>query len=259
MPVVTYAQIESWLALGFWPFVRIGACLMVAPLFSAAYVPPRIRIVLALALTAMVLPVIPHPAGLTLLSADGVVTTAQQVIIGIAMGFVLQLMFDALTLGGQMIANGMGLGFAFSIDPLRGVETPALGQLYVMLGSMTFLALDGHIALIQTLVATFHGLPVGPAGLSAAALQAIANWGTEMFLGALRVALAGITALIVVNLGFGVISRSAPAMNLFGVGFPITLVFGMVVLLLGLPTLQTGLTDMLSAAFAFVRALGGVT
>jgi flagellar biosynthetic protein FliR len=75
----------------------------------------------------------------------------------------------------------------------------------------------------------------------------------------LRVALAGITALIVVNLGFGVISRAAPAMNLFGVGFPITLVFGMVVLLLGLPTLQTGLTDMLSAAFAFVRAMGGVS
>jgi flagellar biosynthetic protein FliR len=259
MPVVTYAQIESWLALGFWPFVRIGACLMVAPLFSATYVPPRIRIVLALALTVMVLPIIPHPTGLTLLSADGVVTTAQQIIIGIAMGFVLQLMFDALTLGGQMIANGMGLGFAFSIDPLRGVETPALGQLYVLLGSLTFLALDGHIALIQTLVATFHGLPVGPTGLSAAALQAIANWGSEMFLGALRVALAGITALIVVNLGFGVISRAAPAMNLFGVGFPITLVFGMVLLLLGLPTLQTGLTDMLSAAFAFVRSLGGVT
>src|ERR1700761_1436386 len=99
MPVVTYAQIEGWLAVGFWPFVRIGACLMVAPMFGATYVPPRIRIVLALALTIMVLPVIPHPAGLTLLSADGIVTTAQQLVIGIALGFVLQLMFDALTLG----------------------------------------------------------------------------------------------------------------------------------------------------------------
>ena len=259
MPVVTYAQIESWLGQGFWPFVRIGACLMVAPLFGAAYVPPRIRIVLSLALTVMVLPVIPHPQGLTLLSGDGIITTAQQVVIGVAMGFVLQLMFDALTLGGQMLANGMGLGFAFNIDPLRGVETPALGQFYVLLGSLTFLALDGHIALIQTLVATFHGLPVGPAGFSAAALHALANWGSQMFLGALRIALAGMTALVVINLGFGVISRAAPAMNLFGVGFPITLAFGMVVLLLGLPTLQTGLIDMLSSAFAFVRALTGIS
>ncbi len=259
MPVFTYAQIESWMGLGFWPFVRIGACLMVAPLFGATYVPPRIRIVLALALTIMVLPVIPHPTGLTLLSADGVITTAQQLVIGVAMGFVLQLMFDALTLGGQLLANGMGLGFAFNIDPLRGVETPALGQFYVLLGSLTFLALDGHIALIQTLVATFHGLPVGPVGLSTGALQALANWGSQMFLGALRIALAGMTALVVINLGFGVISRAAPAMNLFGVGFPITLVFGMVVLVLGLPTLQTGLIDMLTSAFAFVRALGGVS
>jgi flagellar biosynthetic protein FliR len=259
VPVITYAQIEAWLGIGFWPFVRIGSCLMVAPLFGATYVPPRIRIVLALALTVMVLPVIPHPSELKLLSADGVVTTAQQVIIGVAMGFVLQLMFDALTLGGQMLANGMGLGFAFNIDPLRGVETPALGQFYVLLGSLTFLALDGHVALIQTLVATFHGLPVGPVGFSPAELHALANWGSQMFLGALRIALAGMTALIVINLGFGVISRAAPAMNLFGVGFPITLVFGMVVLLLGLPTLQTGLIDMLSSAFAFVRALGGIS
>jgi len=258
VPVITYGQIEGWIGAAFWPFVRIGACLMVAPLFSASYVPPRIRIVLALALTALVLPVIPHPVGLTLLSADGVVTTAQQIVVGLAMGFVVQLMFDALTFGGQMLANGMGLGFALDIDPLRGVQTPALGQFYVLLGSLTFLALDGHIALIQTLVDSFRGLPVGPAGLSPQALHALANWGSQLFLGATRVALAGMTALVVINLGFGVISRAAPAMNLFGVGFPITLAFGLVVVLLGLPTLQSGLTEMLDAAFRFMRALAGL-
>jgi flagellar biosynthesis protein FliR len=258
VPVVTYGQIESWIGAAFWPFVRIGSCLMAAPLFSASYVPARIRIVLALALTVLVLPVIPHPAGLTLLSADGVVTTAQQIVVGVAMGFVVQLMFDALTLGGQMLANGMGLGFAFNIDPLRGVQTPALGQFYVLLGSLTFLALNGHIALIETLVDSFRGLPVGPTGLSPQALHALANWGSQLFLGAMRVALAGMTALVVINLGFGVISRTAPAMNLFGVGFPITLGFGLVVVLLGLPTLQSGLTEMLGSAFGFVRALAGL-
>lgn len=258
VPVLTYGQIEGWIGAAFWPFVRIGSCLMVAPLFSASYVPPRIRIVLAVALTALVLPVIPHPAGLTLLSADGVVTTAQQIVVGLAMGFVVQLMFDALTFGGQMLANGMGLGFALDIDPLRGVQTPALGQFYVMLGSLTFLALDGHIALIQTLVDSFRGLPVGPTGLSPQALRALADWGSQLFLGAMRVALAGMTALVVINLGFGIISRAAPAMSLFGVGFPITLAFGLVVVLLGLPTLQSGLTEMLDAAFRFMRALAGL-
>lgn len=258
MPVITDAQIESWLAAGFWPFVRIGACLMVAPMFGASYVPPRIRIVLALALTVLVAPSLPHPMGLVLLSADGVVTTAQQVVIGIAMGFVVQLMFDALTLGGQLLANGMGLGFAFNIDPLRGVQTPALGQFYVLLGSLTFLALDGHLALIQTLLASFRGLPIGPAGLSAQSLQAIANWGSQLFLGALRIALAGMTALVVINLGFGVMSRAAPALNLFGLGFPITLVFGMLIVVLGLPALQSGLVEMLGTAFGFLRALAGM-
>lgn len=258
MPVFTYAQIETWIASAFWPFVRIGACLMVAPMFGATYVPPRIRIVLAVALTVVILPLIPRPLGLTLLSADGLITTAQQVVIGIAMGFALQLMFDALTLGGQLLANGMGLGFAFNIDPLRGVTTPSLGQLYTLLGTLTFLALNGHIALIETLAASFHGLPIGPTGLAPEALRALANWGTVMLLGALRIALPGMTALLVINLGFGVTSRAAPSLNLFAVGFPITLVFGLFVVLLGLPTMQSGLIEMLGSAFQFVRVLGGL-
>ncbi len=99
MPVFTYSQIESWIGVAFWPFLRIGACLMVAPLFGASYVPPRLRIVLAGALTLVALPMIPPVQGLTLLSADGVITTVQQILIGVAMGFALQLMFDALNLG----------------------------------------------------------------------------------------------------------------------------------------------------------------
>jgi flagellar biosynthetic protein FliR len=258
MPVITYGEIESWVGAVFWPFVRIGSCLMVAPMFGASYVPPRIRIVLALALTVLVLPVIGRPAGLTLLSADGITTTAQQVVIGVAMGFALQLMFDALTLGGQLLANGMGLGFAFNMDPLRGVSTPALGQFYVLLGSLTFLALNGHIALIQILVASFHGLPIGPVGLAPQTLHALANWGSYLFIGALRIALAGMTALVVINLAFGVMSRAAPALNPFAVGFPITLVFGLLVVVVGLSSLQTGLVDLLGSAFAFIRGMVGV-
>jgi flagellar biosynthetic protein FliR len=257
MPVYTYAQIESWIGIAFWPFLRIGACLMVAPLFGASYVPPRVRIVLAAALTLVALPLIPKVDGLTMLSADGVITTVQQIVIGVAMGFALQLMFDALNLGGQLLANGMGLGLAFNIDPLRGVETPALGQLYVVLGTLTFIALDGHVALIETLVASFNGLPIGPSGFSAQALQSLADWGNQLFLGAVRVALPGMTALLVINLAFGVTSRAAPSLNLFAVGLPVTLVFGLVVIWLGLPSMQTGFLDLLNSAFQFLRAMGG--
>jgi flagellar biosynthetic protein FliR len=230
---------------------------MVAPMFGASYVPPRIRIVLAAAVTLVALPMIARVDGLSVLSADGIITTVQQILIGIALGFALQLIFDALTLGGQILANGMGLGFAFNIDPLRGVTTPALGQFYTLLGTLVFLALNGHIALIETLVASFRGLPVGPSGLSAESLHSLADWGDELFLGALRVALPGMTALLVINLAFGVTSRAAPALNLFAVGFPITLIFGFVIVLFGLPGIQTVMIDLLGAAFGFMRMLIG--
>ncbi len=255
MPAFTLPQIENWIGSAFWPFLRIGACLMVAPLFGATYVPPRIRIVLAAAVTLVALPLLPRTDGMSVLSADGVITTVQQLVIGIALGFALQLMFDALTLGGQLLASSMGLGFSFDIDPLRGVTTPVLGQFYNLLGVLVFLALNGHVALIELVISSFHGLPVGPHGLSPSALHSMANWGDELFLAALRVALPGITALLVVNLAFGVSSRAAPAMNLFSVGFPISLLFGLVILLLGLPGIQSVLTGQLAAAFAFMRML----
>lgn len=257
MLVLTLPQIEHWIGNLFWPFLRIGACLMVAPVFGASYVTPRIRIVLAGAVTLVALPMLPPQAEFAALSADGVVTTVSQLVVGVALGFALQLMFDALTLGGQILANGMGLEFAFNVDPLRGVESPALGEFYSLLGTLVFLALNGHVALIETLVASFRGLPVGPVGLNPEALQQMANWGSELFLGALRVALPGMTALLVVNLAFGVTSRAAPALNLFAVGFPITLVFGFVIVLLALPGLQGVLTDLLNAAFAFMGTLTG--
>ena len=254
---ITYAQIEGWIGSAFWPFLRIGACLMVAPMFSAVYVPPRVRIVLAGALTIVALPMIPRNDGLTMLSADGVVTTVQQIVIGAALGFALQLIFDAISFGGQLIANGMGLGLAFNIDPLSNVETPALGQLYVMLGSLTFLALDGHIALVDTLVTSFRGLPVGPVGFSSEALRSLSDWGDQLFIGGLRVALPGITALLVINLAFGAISRAAPSLNMFAIGLPITLIFGLIVVFFGLPSLQNGFVDLMKSAFDYMRSLTG--
>ncbi|MFI4913931.1 MAG: flagellar biosynthetic protein FliR [Steroidobacterales bacterium] len=257
MPILTSTQLEAWVGAAFWPFVRIGACIMIAPVFGAPYVPPRVRIVLAALLTLIALPLVQQPQGVALLTATGVVITVQQLLIGAAMGFALQLIFDALTLGGQLLANGMGLGFAFNLDPLRGVSTPALGQLYVVLGTLTFIALDGHLALIETLIDSFRGLPVGADGLDANAFRALADWGAQLFSGALRVALSGMTALLVINLAFGVTSRAAPSLNLFAVGLPVTLVFGLVVVLLGLPSMQTGFLAMLSSGFQFLRVIAG--
>jgi flagellar biosynthetic protein FliR len=255
VPVIELATLQHWLGLLFWPFVRIGACLMVAPVFGASYVPPRLRLILAGALTLAVAPLLPAITDVPLLSAAGALVTLQQLLIGAALGFALQMVFDALALGGQLLANGMGLGFAFNLDPLRGVTTPALGQLYVVLGTLTFLALDGHLALISTLVDSFKGLPIGESGLDPARLRGLADWGSMLFSGALRIALPGVTALLVINLAFGVMSRAAPALNLFAVGLPVTLIFGLSIVMFGMPAIGTAFTSLLNEAFTFMRSL----
>jgi flagellar biosynthetic protein FliR len=254
---VTQAQLEGWISQLFWPFVRIGACFMVAPAFGALFIPPRVRIVLAGAVAFLVAPLIPQPTGIVAFSLAGIIVTIQQVIVGVALGFALQILFDAVSMGGQLLANSMGLSFAFNVDPMRGTGTPALGQLYALLVMLTFLALDGHLALIEMLVQGFRTLPIGEAGLTVESIWMLVEWGTQIFAGALAVALPGITALLIVNLAFGVMSRAAPTLNLFAVGFPITLVFGLVIIMVGLPALQSAFVALLGKAFVLLGILQG--
>lgn len=254
MLAVSATDFMTLIATYFHPFVRIGACLMVAPVFGASYVPGRVRLVLAFALSMLVAPLSPAPQ-VELLSAESALVIAQQIVIGVALGFALQVVFDAVALAGQLLANCVGLSFAFNVDPLRGVSTPVVGQLYTLLVVMTFLSLDGHLALIEMLAGGFHTMPVGRTGLGTDALWTLILWTGQVIYGALAVALPGMTAMLVVNLGFGVMSRAAPTFNLFAVGFPVTLAFGLVVLLLGLPSVQSGFLALTGDAFDILGAL----
>jgi flagellar biosynthetic protein FliR len=251
-------QIEALLMQVFWPFVRIGACFMVAPIFSAQFVPARLRVLLAVVLAFMISPLVPEPEGVTLFSIPGFIITVQQMLIGAALGFCMEILFDAVTMGGQLLANSMGLSFAFNIDPVHGASTPALGQFYSLLVTLTFLALNGHLILIETLVDGFRTLPVGATGLGSDGMWTVVMWGSQIFSGALAVALPGITALLIVNVAFGVMSRAAPQLNLFAVGFPITLVFGLVIVLAGLPSVQASFTRLMEDTVALIRGLSGL-
>src|SRR5262245_23761244 len=253
---LTTGQLESWVAQGFFPFVRVGACLMVAPMFGARFVPNRTRVVLAAAITALVVPLLP-PTNIAPFSAQGFVVVAQQLLIGVALGFALQVVFDAMGLAGQLLANSMGLSFAFNVDPLRGSSTAALGQLYIILATLTFLSLGGHLALIEALTRGFTTLPISTSGFGTEGLWMMVLWGGQLFSGAVAIALPGVTALLIVNLAFGVVSRAAPSLNLFAVGFPISLVVGLLVVLAGIGPLTEGVTQLLSQGFEFLRALLG--
>ncbi|HEY2035601.1 MAG TPA: flagellar biosynthetic protein FliR [Steroidobacteraceae bacterium] len=249
-------QLDGWLVGLFWPFVRIGSCFMLAPAFGSQTVPARIRIVLAGAIALLVAPLVTVPA-VSPFSAAGVVITIQQVVIGAALGFSLQILFDAVSLGGELLANSMGLSLAFNLDPQSGASTPTVGQLYSILVTLIFLVLNGHLALINTLVDGFHTLPIGTTGLGANGLWSVVNWGSELFSGALVVALPGVTALLIANLAFGVVSRAAPTLNIFSVGLPVSLAFGLVAIMAGLPALESSFIRLLAAALDFLRRLSG--
>jgi flagellar biosynthetic protein FliR len=252
---LTTGQLEIWIAQIFWPFVRVGGCFMVAPAFGAQFVPRRVRLVLAGGVALIIAPLVPSPPGVAPFSAAGFVITVQQVVIGVALGFCMQVVFDAVTLGGQLLANSMGLSFAFNLDPLHGAQTPVLGQFYTLLVTMTFLALNGHLRLIEILVDGFRTLPVGTSGLGPEGLWTVVQWGSMLFSGALSVALPGVTALLIVNIAFGVMSRAAPTLNLIAVGLPVSLVFGLGIVLLGLPTVQSGFVRLLQDGLMLVGNL----
>lgn len=254
---ITTGQLDLWIAQIFWPFVRVGSCFMVAPAFGAQYVPARIRVVVAGATALLIAPLVPSPPGVMPFSAPGLVITVQQVLIGVALGFCMQLVFDAVTLGGQLLSNSMGLSFAYNLDPLHGAQTPVLGQFYTLLVTLTFLALNGHLRLIEILVDGFRTMPIGTTGLGPDGLWTVVQWSSTLFSGALSIALPGVTALLIVNLAFGIMSRAAPSLNLFAVGLPISLVMGLVVMYVGLPTVQSGFVRLLQDALALVRTLTG--
>ena len=241
-----------------WPFMRIGAFAMVMPVVGSSFVPVRVRLLLALALTIVMAPVLEHVPAAEFLSLAGVLMTMKEIAVGIAMAFLMQLVFDAITLGGQIVAMSMGLGFAVFLDRTRGVNIPVLGQLFLMLGILIFLSLDGHLALIQLLADSFRILPISTGSLSMAAVSALLDWSAQLFVVALKIALPAITALIVVNLSFGVMSRAAPTLNLFAVGFPVAMLLGFVVIFLSLESLQGNVSLFVEQTLTMLPTLLGL-
>jgi flagellar biosynthetic protein FliR len=252
---VSSDQLMQWIGIYFWPFLRIGACLMVAPVFGARTVPPRARLVLAAALTILLAPLIKAPANVDLLSGASFTIVIQQMVIGMALGFATQLIFDAVGMGGQLLANSMGLSFAMNVDPLHGASTPVLGQFYTIIVTLTFLAMNGHLVLIESLLQSFTSLPVGATGLGGDGLWMLVNFGGTLFSGALMIALPGLAAMLIVNFGLGVMSRAAPSLNLFAVGFPAALALGLIIVLLGLPAMQSSFMKLSGSLWMFLTTM----
>src|SRR5690606_4511231 len=195
---------------------------------------------------------LPAPPAVAAGSAAGMLILATQVVIGLAIGFALRLVFTAVEMAGDLIGVQMGLGFAMFYDPGNIQHTPILGQFMGLLATLTFLAINGHLMVISVLAESFHALPITAAPLGASLFEVLARYGAIVFAAGLQLALPLIVTMLVVNLALGVLTRASPQLNIFAVGFPVTLAIGFGALLLTLPYFGPLFERTLDAAFMFV-------
>lgn len=257
MTTLTFSmeQITAWVGSFMWPFFRIGAMIMAAPVFGTGMVNIRVKILLSLLLTWMLVPILEPAPQVDVFSPQGVLLTAQQILLGLTMGFAFQFVFSALTVAGENIAMSMGLGFAQAVDPASGVSVPVVAQFFLISAILLFLALDGHLLLIQLLAESFVLMPVGSSAMDVDFIWQMVLWGGYIFAGALMVALPAITALMAINVAMGVMTRAAPQMNIFSVGFPVTMLAGFVLMIWMLPTILPWFSQMLSQITELVRSI----
>ena len=257
--IISEAQFNAWLAAYLWPLIRVGAMLTAAPIFSSRQVPVRFRLMLMLLIAWVVMPTLPPTPPAEVLSHSGFLIMLQQILIGVIMGFILQMVFGALVFGGQMVAYSTGLGFASMVDPQNGVQVPVVAQFYLILATLLFLLSNGHLLLIELLADSFHSMPVAVDGISRNGFLDIVAWGSRLFAGGLLIALPIVGAMLMVNMGMGVVMRAAPQLNIFSVGFPITMLLGFVLMWVTLPNLFGVFNQFLEESFQLMMQTLRVT
>ncbi len=223
------AFILNSVAIGIFPFVRISACLMSMFAFSSQNVPIVIRLTLALALTYNFLGNIPEPEVFEVFSIKGFITIAHEFLIGLGIGFVTQFISQIFVVAGQVVAMQTGLGFASLVDPVSGTNTPVVGQFFTVLTTILFFAVDGHLMLFRLLHYSFELVPINNTFPTLVWVE-FAKFGSLMFIIALSLSISSICAMLLVNFTFGVMTRAAPQLNIFSLGFAISMLSGIVIL-----------------------------
>ena len=248
-------DVSHWVSRYVFPFARISGLLMVMPLIGTRMISQRIRIFLAVAITLVVVPVLPPMPKVEALSLASFIIVMQQLLIGIALGFIVEMLTQVYVIAGQLIAMQTGLGIATTVDPSQGASVVVVSQWFLFLVSLVFVSLNGHLVLIEILVDSFFTFPVSMEGFSANDFGLMIRWSGWMFAAALVIALPAIAALLVVNLAFGVMTRAAPQLNIFALGFPVTMVVGLFIMWLNISEMAVGFQVHMDTLFEFLKKL----
>ena len=236
---VTALQIETWIGAFFWPFLRVLGMLSVAPLFGASEVPVQVRVGLAVVIAVALAPALPAMPPVDLSSVLGLVLVVQQLLVGIVIGMSMALILSAVQIAGSIIGLQMGLSFSTLFDPVQGVEVTTLASFLNMITVLLFVALDGHLMLLGVLARSFRLVPVGPQlGLAVSTWRNLALEGSALFSLGLAISAPALGVVLIANIGLGVLTRLAPQLNMFAIGFALFFALGFVALYLLLPMLQ---------------------
>ena len=253
---ITTTQIDAWIVAFAYPLVRILAFIAAAPMWSTAGIPRRTRVILGLCVTIALLPALPTMPAVAPGSLTGLWILAQQMLIGIGMGFAARIVFSAVDMAGEFIGAQMGLGFATAYDPLSSSQTPVISEFLSLIGLLLFLSLNGHLIYIATLAQSFYAIPVSANPLGAASWLNLVELGSKIFSAGLLLALPVVIALMITNIALAVLTRAAPQLNIFALGFPLTLTGGFVALAISMNYLAVPLQALyefaLSAMLGFV-------
>ncbi|MGB3725476.1 MAG: flagellar biosynthetic protein FliR [Glaciecola sp.] len=215
-------------------FMRFSGLFIAMVGISGRTLPPMVRNLLAILLTAMIVPIIPAVPMDNLVSLGAFIEIMKQLIVGITIGFISMMVVNSFVLAGQIIAMQTGLGFASIVDPINGINVPAVGQFYLILATLMFWTFDGHLFMIEMIVVSFDAFPIDGPWWTAEQFKDIAHWAGWMFVSAITIALAPIVSLLIVNLAFGVMTKASPQLNIFSIGFSIAQITGLVIIWLTL-------------------------
>ena len=248
MIAINSQQWYAWVATFFWPFLRVLGLLIAEPVLGNRSIPMTTKVGFAIVVALLLAPVLPPMARIDPGSAAGVLIGIQQLLVGLAMGFTIRIALSAAQMAGQLSGLQMGLGFAVFYDPRISGQTVALGQFLGLFAILVFLSVDGHHVVIKVLAESFSALPISEVPLNPLGWRVLADWAGAIFRAGLVISLPLIAALLLANIAVGIMTRAAPQLNMFSVGFPLTLITGLVALYLAAPYIGPALVDLFEQA-----------
>lgn len=248
-------EVSHWVSRYAFPFARVSGLLMVMPLIGTRMVTVRVRLILAVFVTLALVPVLPPMPKVDALSPGAYVILLQELLIGIMLGFVVELLMQVFVIAGQLIAMQTGLGIATTVDPSQGASVVVISQWFLFLVSLVFLSLNGHLTLIEILAESFRTMPVGLGSFSVEQFGLLVEWSGWMLAAAVVIALPALTALLIVNLAFGVMTKAAPQLNIFALGFPVTMVVGLFIIWISADDMALGFHNHMETLFTFLKKL----